>query len=205
MKHAKEKGTRVPSEPIVFSKFSNSLAGHMEDISTPVMSKQIDYEGKLEILFGKKAVNVLEGEALEYVYEYFIANYVLERDLQSISGQWLLGKTCDKFAPVGPYVVTLGEISNLNNLNIRTFVNDELRQGSNTSDTVFYFNSLISYISRCFSLEPGDIILTGTVEGVIVGMPEEHKVWLKDGDVVRVEIDNLGTHENKYRGPIPHC
>ena len=100
MKHAKEKGTRVPSEPIVFSKFSNSLAGHMEDIPTPVMSKQIDYEGKLEILFGKKAVNVLEGEAPEYVYEYFIANYVLERDLQSISGRWLLGKTCDKFAPV---------------------------------------------------------------------------------------------------------
>ncbi len=198
LKHAKEEGAKIPDEPIIFSKFSNSLTGHLEDIPLPEMSRQVDYEGELGILMGKKAVNVSEEEALGYVSGYFVANDVSARDLQSKSSQWLLGKTCDKFAPIGPCVVTSDDIPDPNNLKIKTYVNGELRQSSNTSDMIFYCNHLISYISKHFPLDPGDIILTGTPEGVIVGMPQDQRVWLKNGDVVRVEIENLGTLENKF-------
>lgn len=198
VRHAKEEGAKIPDEPIIFSKFSNTLAGHLEDIPIPKTSKQVDYEGELGIFIGKKAVNVPKDEALTYVSGYFIANDVSARDLQSRSGQWLLGKTCNKFAPIGPYIVTSDKIPNPNNLKIRTYVNGELRQNSNTSDMIFYCNSLISYISEHFPLDPGDIILTGTPEGVIVGKPQDQRVWLKNGDVVRVEIENLGVLENRF-------
>lgn len=198
-KHIEETKAEIPEVPLLFNKYSNALAGHLEDIPIPKMSEQVDYEGELGIVIGKKAFEVSEDEALDYVFGYFVANDVSARDLQHKTSQWMLGKTCDKFAPIGPFITTADEIPDPNKLSIKTYVNGEIRQNSNTDNMLFKCKFLISYISQHFTLEPGDIILTGTPEGVIVGMPKEKRVWLKDGDVVRVEIENLGALQNTIK------
>ncbi|MED1954082.1 fumarylacetoacetate hydrolase family protein [Brevibacillus centrosporus] len=198
-KHADECNLPYPETPILFSKFANALAGHGEDVPLPKESEKIDYEAELAIVIGKRASNVTEEDALSYVYGYCSANDVSARDLQFATSQWLLGKTCDKFCPIGPYLVSADEVGNPDQLQIRTYVNGELRQNSSTSDMIFSCSQIISYISRHFPLLPGDVILTGTPEGVITGLPVEKQVWLKDQDVVSVEIEKLGRLTNTFR------
>lgn len=198
-KHADECNMAYPSSPILFSKFSNALAGHRETVPLPSESEQVDYEAELAIVIGKEARLVTEEEALAHVYGYCNANDLSARDLQFKTSQWLLGKTCDKFSPIGPYLVSADEVGDPDNLQIRTFVNGELRQNSNTSDMIFSCAQIISYISRHITLYPGDLILTGTPEGVITGYPAEKQVWLKDGDEVTIEIEKLGRLTNTIR------
>ncbi|WP_301173188.1 fumarylacetoacetate hydrolase family protein [Brevibacillus nitrificans] len=198
-KHADECNLPYPTTPILFSKFVNALAGHGEDVPLPQESEKVDYEAELAIVIGKRASNVTEEEALSHVYGYCSANDVSARDLQFATSQWLLGKTCDKFCPIGPYLVSADEVGDPDHLQIRTYVNGELRQNSNTSDMIFSCSQIISYISRHFPLLPGDVILTGTPEGVITGLPVEKQVWLKDQDVVSVEIEKLGRLTNTFR------
>lgn len=198
-KHAVECNMPFPLAPILFSKFNNSITAHGKEITLPSVSSQVDYEAELAIVIGKEAKNVKKEEALSVVYGYCVANDVSARDLQSKSAQWLLGKTCDGFCPIGPYLVSKDEIENPNNLNIVSYVNGEIRQDSNTADMIFNCEELISYISEHFTLQPGDIILTGTPEGVILGLPEERRVWLKECDEVSVKIDKLGNLINTFK------
>jgi 2-keto-4-pentenoate hydratase/2-oxohepta-3-ene-1,7-dioic acid hydratase in catechol pathway len=198
-KHAAECNMPIPAAPILFSKFNNTINAHEKEIMLPNHSSQVDYEAELAIIIGKKARNVKKEDALSVVYGYCIANDVSARDLQSQSSQWLLGKTSDGFCPIGPYLVSKEEIEDPNDLNIISYVNGEIRQNSNTSDMIFSCEELISYISEHFTLQPGDIILTGTPEGVILGFPEEKRVWLKDGDSVKVKINKLGKLSNTFK------
>ncbi|MGG1514288.1 fumarylacetoacetate hydrolase family protein [Paenibacillus oryzisoli] len=196
-RHAEETNAPIPQSPILFNKFSNALAAHGEDVPLPRTSEKVDYEAELAIVIGRKAKYVSREEALGYVFGYCNANDLSARDLQMRTSQWLLGKTCDKFAPIGPYLVTADEVGNPNDLTIRTRVNGEERQNSNTSDMIFHCDEIISYLSQHMTLEPGDIILTGTPEGVMLGYPPEKQVYLKDGDVVTVEIEKLGALTNR--------
>ncbi|MBM7551604.1 fumarylacetoacetate hydrolase family protein [Thalassobacillus pellis] len=196
-KHAIESNMPIPEAPIIFSKFNNALAGHRTKITLPARSEQVDYEAELTIIIGRKANQVRTEDALSYVYGYCIGNDLSARDLQTKTPQWLLGKTCDGFAPIGPYLVSKDEISNPDQLNITTKVNGELRQSSNTSDMIFSCKEIIAYLSDHMTLYPGDIIMTGTPEGVILGYPEKERYWLKDGDEVTIEIANLGRLTNQ--------
>jgi 2-keto-4-pentenoate hydratase/2-oxohepta-3-ene-1,7-dioic acid hydratase in catechol pathway len=189
-RHAAESGMAVPQVPVIFSKFNNTLAANGESIPLQPDVIQYDYEAELCAVIGREARNVTEAAALDYVFGYCNANDLSARDLQMLTGQWLIGKTLDKFLPLGPYLVTADEIPDPQNLGIRCWLNGELRQNSNTSDMVFSVAQLISYVSRYVTLKPGDLISTGTPEGVILGM--ENKVWLKPGDEVVVELDGLG-------------
>jgi 2-keto-4-pentenoate hydratase/2-oxohepta-3-ene-1,7-dioic acid hydratase in catechol pathway len=198
-RHAEESNMAPPEAPLLFSKFNNTLTGHGREVKLPAASRQVDYEVELAIVIGKEAKDVEKEEALSYVYGYCTANDLSARDLQFKSSQWLLGKTCDGFSPIGPYLVSADEVGDPQNLRIRTWVNGEVRQDSNTSDMIFYCDEIISYISKHMTLYPGDIILTGTPEGVILGFPEDKREWLKDGDEVTVEIENLGRLTNTMR------
>ncbi len=194
--HAEESKMQVPTTPILFSKFNNALAAHQEEIQLPEDAEKFDYEAELVIVIGKTARNVSEEDALSYVYGYSAGNDLSARDLQFRTGQWLLGKTCDQFAPVGPYIVTSDEAGDVNNLHIVCKVNGELRQTANTKDMIFSCAAIISYASRYMTLEPGDIIYSGTPDGVILGYPEDRQQWLKSGDEITVSIQNVGTLTN---------
>lgn len=198
-RHAEESNMALPEAPLLFSKFNNTLTGHKHEVKLPVLSNQVDYEVELAIVIGKKAKDVEKDEALTYIYGYCTANDLSARDLQFKSSQWLLGKTCDGFSPVGPYLVSADEVGDPQNLRIRTWLNGEVRQDSNTSDMIFYCDEIVSYISKHMTLYPGDIILTGTPEGVILGYAENDRVWLKDGDEITVEIEKLGRLTNTMR------
>ncbi|CAM4238213.1 fumarylacetoacetate hydrolase family protein [Paenibacillus alkaliterrae] len=197
-KHAEETKAPIPQFPILFNKFSNTLTGHNKDIPLPVkVTKEVDYEAELVIVIGKKAKYVKKEKALEHVFGYCAVNDLSARDLQMRTPQWLLGKTCDSFSPLGPYLVTADEVGNPNRLEIKAVVNGEVRQHSNTSDMIFYCDEIVSYISQHMTLMPGDIILTGTPEGVVLGYPKEKRVYLKDGDSVTIEIEKLGKLTNR--------
>lgn len=191
-KHALETNLSFPEKPIIFSKFNNALAGHQDIIIPPKVAKRIDYEAELVIVIGKEVREVNEKDALSCVFGYCAGNDLSARDLQPLQGQWLLGKTCDGFAPVGPWLVTADEIPDPDNLEIECQVNGEIRQASNTRDMIFTCARLISFISQSMTLKPGDLIFTGTPEGVIMGYPEAKQVWLKAGDEVQVAIEKLG-------------
>lgn len=193
--HAVESAMALPTAPILFSKFNNTLAASGEVLPLPVGACEFDYEAELGVVIGRQARDVTPENALGYVFGYCIANDLSARDWQFRTTQWLLGKTPDKFLPVGPYLVTAEEVSDPQTLNIRCWINGELRQDSNTSHMIFGVAYLVSYISRHFTLEPGDLILTGTPAGVILGM--ENKVWLRPGDRVTIEIDGLGRQVNE--------
>lgn len=197
-KHADETNSPYPEVPILFNKFNNTLTGHKKDIAIPKVTEKLDYEVELAIVIGKEAKYISKEEALNYVFGYCVVNDLSARDLQLRTHQWLLGKSCDDFSPLGPYLVTADEVGNPNNLNVKTFVNGEVRQNSNTSDMIFYCDQIVSYISQHMTLTPGDIILTGTPEGVVLGLPEEEQVYLKPGDEVTVEIENLGRLTNRF-------
>ncbi|AIQ58581.1 fumarylacetoacetate hydrolase family protein [Paenibacillus borealis] len=195
-KHAEETNAPIPQTPILFSKFNNALAAHLEPVPLPAASQKVDYEAELVIVMGRTARNVSREEAYKYVYGYCCGNDLSARDLQMRTQQWLLGKTCDKFAPVGPYLVTADEVGDPNRLAISCTVNGELRQSSNTADMIFKCDEMISYISLHFTLEPGDMIMTGTPEGVMLGYPQEQQVYLQAGDTVTVQIEKLGQLTN---------
>lgn len=194
-KHAAESNMPIPTHPVVFSKFNNTLAAQGESVPLDTaVAEQFDYEVELCVVIGKTAKKVSEAEALDYVFGYCTANDVSVRDLQTRTSQWLLGKTPDKFFPIGPYVVTSDEVGDPQNLRITCTVNGEVRQDSNTSDMIFSVAQIVSYCSQYFPLEPGDLITTGTPEGVAMGMA--NKPWLKAGDVVDVEVEKLGKLTN---------
>lgn len=197
-KHADETNAPYPEVPILFNKFDNTLTGHNSEIPIPRMTEELDYEVELGIVIGKKAKYVKEEDALDHVFGYCAVNDLSARDLQMRTPQWLLGKTCDKFSPVGPYLVTADEVGNPNDLTLKTYVNGELRQDSNTSDMIFTCAEIVSYISDYMTLEPGDIILTGTPQGVVLGLPKEQRVYLQPGDEVTVEIEKLGSLTNRF-------
>jgi 2-keto-4-pentenoate hydratase/2-oxohepta-3-ene-1,7-dioic acid hydratase in catechol pathway len=195
--HVEEAGEHLPKEPILFNKYNNTLAAHNCTIKLPPreVSYKFDYETELLIVMGKTARNIPEAEALDYVAGYAIGHDFSARDLQlEKGGQWMVGKTLDGFAPIGPYFVS-ADLVDPNNLVIETYVNGENkpRQSSHTSKFIFNPQKVISYTSRLFALEPGDIIFTGTPSGVIIGMPKEKQVWLKAGDKIESRIEKLGT------------
>jgi len=195
-KHALEINAPIPRVPVLFSKFNNTLAGHRSTIKLPPreVAYKFDYETELLVVMGRYARGVSEAEALDHVAGYCTANDFSARDLQmETGGQWLIGKTLDGFAPIGPYFVSAAAVGDPNKLTIETRVNGEVRQSSSTSDFIFNVQQIISYVSRHFTLEPGDIIFTGTPQGVILGMPPEQRVWLKAGDQITSTIEKLGT------------
>jgi 2-keto-4-pentenoate hydratase/2-oxohepta-3-ene-1,7-dioic acid hydratase in catechol pathway len=190
-RHAHETGAAIPETPILFSKFNNTLAANCQQVVLPKVASQYDYEVELGVVIGRRAASVDLDTALDYVLGYCTANDLSARDLQMRTSQWLLGKTLDGFCPVGPYVVTRDEIPDPQRLALRTWVNGELRQNSSTGDMIFSVAEIVSYASRYMTLDPGDLIITGTPEGVILGTPEP-RVWLKAGDEVAVEVESLG-------------
>lgn len=192
-KHAQEVGSPVPKAPVLFSKFNVALNHHNGTIKLPVeVAKKFDYEVELVIVIGKEAKNISEADALSCVAGYCTGNDFTARDLQlETGGQWLIGKTPDQFAPLGPYMVTADQI-NPDNLHLECRVNGETRQSSNTNDFIFNSRQMISYISRHITLKPGDIIFTGTPEGVIQGKPKDQQVWLKAGDKIACSLEKLG-------------
>ena len=194
-RHARETGMAIPEMPVLFSKFNNTLAETGEPIPLPDNAVQYDYEVELGVVIGKEARYVSADEALDYVFGYFTVNDMSVRDLQFRTSQWLLGKTPDKFFPTAPYLVTADEVGDPQNLGLSCWVNGELRQSSNTSDMIFSVAECISYISQYMTLKPGDVISTGTPEGVVMGMTEKN--WLKPGDEVVVEVDGLGKCTNR--------
>lgn len=193
--HAAESGLAVPQTPVLFSKFNNALAACREEIPLGSNAEQYDYEAELVVVIGVRGKHIPQEKALNHVLGYCCGNDLSARDLQTRTSQWLLGKTPDKFMPVGPYLVTADEAGDPGKKFIRCWLNGELRQNSNTSDMVFSVPELVSYISQYMTLEPGDIISTGTPQGVILGLPE--KVWLKPGDEVVVEVEGLGRLVNR--------
>lgn len=193
-RHAAETNMPIPETPVLFSKYNNSIAAYGDSVSLPPVAIEYDYEVELGVVIGKSARNVSLDDALGYVLGYVTANDVSVRDLQTRTSQWLLGKTLDNFLPVGPYLVTPDEVGDPQLLSIKTWVNGDLRQNSNTGDMIFNVAEIISYISRYFTLEPGDVIVTGTPEGVAMG--REDKPWLKPGDEVVVEVEKLGSLKN---------
>lgn len=197
--HAVETHAQIPDYPILFNKFNNTLTGHGRDIALPErVTTQVDYEAELVIVIGKTAKYVSVEEAPRHVFGYCCVNDLSARDLQMRTPQWLLGKSCDDFSPLGPYLVTADEIPDPNALAIKCTVNGELRQHSHTSDMIFSCAEMVSYISQHMTLSPGDIILTGTPEGVVLGLPEEQRVYLRHGDTATIEIEGLGSLTNRF-------
>ena len=194
-KHAAETGMPEPEYPVLFSKFNNALAAPNEEIPMQADWTTVDYESELGVVIGATARNVSVDEALNYVFGYCNMNDLSERNLQMRSGQWLLGKTIDKFLPVGPYVVTADEIPDPGALSIKGWLNGELRQDSSTADMIFSVAEVIAYASQIMTLEAGDIISTGTPEGVIMGMETKH--WMQPGDEYIVEVEGLGRLANR--------
>ncbi len=196
--HAIESNIDVPEYPLLFSKFDNTVAAHNQVVAIPSESTETDYEAELVIVIGKEARNVSKEKALDYVFGYCNGNDLSSRNLQFRTNQWLLGKTPDGFGPTGPYIVTSEEVGDPHKLQIKSFVNGELRQNSNTSYMIFKCDELISYISSYMTLNPGDVIFSGTPEGVALGYPveEREKYYLKQGDEVTVEIEKLGKLKN---------
>jgi 2-keto-4-pentenoate hydratase/2-oxohepta-3-ene-1,7-dioic acid hydratase in catechol pathway len=192
-RHAKEVNLPIPQQPVLFSKFNNSLSAHQQVVKLPVeVAHKFDYETELVIVMGKNAKNVSEANAISHVAGYCAGNDLSARDLQfDRGGQWLVGKTLDQFAPLGPYLVTADQV-NPDNLKIECRVNGETRQSSSTDDFIFNTAQIVSYISRHMALRAGDIIFTGTPEGVILGYPKDKQVWLKAGDTIACSVEKLG-------------
>ncbi|WP_169083716.1 fumarylacetoacetate hydrolase family protein [Paenibacillus sp. PL91] len=191
-KHAEETKAEIPTSPILFNKFVNALSAHGDFVELPDTSDEVDYEAELAIIIGKKAKNIEEADALDYVFGYSCANDLSARNLQRRTSQWMLGKSCDGFAPIGPYLVTADEVPSPDQLSISCSVNGIQKQHSNTADMIFSCREIISYISKHMTLVPGDIILTGTPEGVVIGYPRDERVYLQSGDSVTVQIEKLG-------------
>jgi len=195
MDHCREQGHEPPKAPIIFTKFPSAIVGPGAAIRwDPALTEQVDYEAELAVVMGRTARRVSAAEALDYVAGYTLCNDVSARDLQFGDGQWVRGKSLDTFCPLGPWLVTRDEIADPHNLAIRCTVNDDVLQDSTTAEMIFRLPQLIEFISRAFSLLPGDVIVTGTPDGV--GVFRSPQLFLKDGDVVTVEIEGLGQLTN---------
>lgn len=197
LRHVKEVGVPVPKLPVMFNKYNNALNGHRGKIALPTkVAKKFDYEVELQVIIGKEAREVSEADALNYVFGYATGNDFSARDLQFRDGkggsQFMIGKTSDGFMPVGPYLAGAEVVGDPQKLAIKTRVNGEKRQASNTADMIFSCARIIEYASSIFTLMPGDLISTGTPEGVIAGKPEAEQVWLKAGDQVSCSVEKCG-------------
>lgn len=191
--HAVESGLEIPTHPVLFNKYANALVGHGATVYPPYDAQHLDYEAELVLIMGSTCAQVTEAEALDYVFGYCNGNDLSARDLQFRTSQWLLGKTCDGFGPMGPYVVTRDEVADPQDLSICGRRNGVIVQSANTREMIFSCAEVIAYVSRYITLEPGDVLFTGTPEGVIFGYPEAEQRWLQSGERLSVEIEGLGT------------
>ena len=195
-KHAQESGMEVPSEPVLFFKASSAIIGPNDDVILPKNSKKSDWEVELAIVIGAKASYVSEENAMDHVAGYVLHNDISEREYQlERLGQWVKGKSCDTFAPLGPFLATTDEIDDPHNLNMWLKLNGKTMQDSNTSDLIFGIPKLVSYISEFMTLLPGDIISTGTPFGVGLGL--DPQIFLKEGDEMELGIEGLGVSKQK--------
>ena len=193
--HAEESGAEVPDEPIIFMKPRTSIIGHEEPIVKPRFVKKLDYEAELAMIIARKGKNIGVTEAADYIFGYTAFNDVSARDIQFKDGQWTRGKSLDTFAPTGPCITTSDQIGDPMDLRIKTRVNGEIRQNSSTSNMIFNVYEIIYHLSRIMTLEPCDIIATGTPGGVAAFMKPKPK-FLKAGDIVEIEIEGIGTLRN---------
>lgn len=190
--HAEETGLEVPPEPIIFFKATTALCGPNDNLTIPKNATKTDWEVELAFVIGKKASYVEKENALDHVAGYVLHNDYSERAFQiERSGQWVKGKSCDTFAPLGPFIATQDEISDINNLRMWLTVNGESKQDGSTSTMVFDIPTIVSYLSQFMTLAPGDIVTTGTPPGVGMGMDPQQ--WIQDGDVIELGIDGLGS------------
>lgn len=194
--HAIETNAEIPSEPVVFSKFNTAIVGHGDAITIPPVAKQVDYEAELVVVIGKQAKDVTPDDAFDHVFGYTCGHDVSARDWQKgrPGGQWLLGKSFDTFAPIGPCVVTKEELPDPSDVRVRMHLNNEVVQDSSTAQLIFDIPALIAHLTQIMTLKPGDLIFTGTPPGV--GMARIPPLFLKAGDVCAVEIDGIGTLTN---------
>ena len=194
--HAEETGMKPPSEPIIFIKANSCISGPNDNVIIPKNSKKTDWEIELGIVIGKKAQYISEDKSFEYIFGYCIVNDISEREFQiERSGQWDKGKGCDTFGPIGPYLVTKNEIKNIQDLNLELKLNGKITQKGNTNKMIFGVKHIVSYLSHFMTLNPGDIITTGTPPGV--GMARNPQIFLKPGDEMILNIDNLGSQKQK--------
>lgn len=192
--HAAESNMPIPKEPVVFSKFSTAVIAPGEPVVLPPTSTQVDYEAELAVVIGRRAKGVSAARAFDYVLGYTCFNDVSARDFQFADGQWQRGKSCDTFAPMGPTIVTADAISDPHSLSIKLVLNGKTMQDSNTDQFVFGVPELIEFLSRTITLEPGDVIATGTPPGV--GFARKPPVFLQPGDKMVVEIESVGSLNN---------
>lgn len=193
--HAAETGSKPPETPLLFAKLTSSVISPGDTITwSEAITTQVDWEGELAVVIGKRARFVSEADAPKYIYGYTIANDVSARDLQNSEPQWLRAKGLDTFCPLGPTVVTRNDVADPQKLHITTKVNGEVMQDAGTEQMIHQVYKLVAYCSQSFTLEPGDLILTGTPAGVALGM--EKPQWLKDGDVISITIEPIGTLTN---------
>lgn len=197
--HAKEAGIDIPGVPTFFVKLPNAIIGPEDGIPLPKVSSRIDWEGELAVVVGRRCKDVAEDDAMGVVAGYTVTNDVTARDYQFKTSQWNLGKTFDGFAPLGPWITTLDEIADPQDLHLTTTVNDEVVQDARTSDLIFGVPALISFFSTLMTLEPGDVIATGTPSGI--GAMMKPRRWLTAGDRVSIEIEHVGQLTNTVFGP----
>ncbi|PSR21691.1 MAG: hypothetical protein C7B45_09815 [Sulfobacillus acidophilus] len=197
-RHAEETHTPIPTLPVIFGKFAQTLAACDDEIPLPRRTQCVDYEVELAMVVGRTCHDVDPEHARDYVFGYTVANDISARDLQNATSQWLIGKSLDRFCPTGPFVVTSDEISNPDDLSIQLRRNGILCQNSRTSDMIFSCGQIVAYLSSLWTLEPGDLILTGTPEGVILGQPESERRWIADGDCTEATIEGIGTLRNVF-------
>ena len=197
--HAAETGSDVPDRPQLFAKFANAIVGPRDDVIHPSITRALDYEAELVVVIGRRASQVPEARALDVVLGYTCGDDISARDLQFGDAQWLRGKSLDTFAPMGPWIVTADEIPDPQALPIRCIVNGETRQDDTTANMVFSVAQIIAFVTEAITLEPGDVIFTGTPPGVGFGM--NPITYLAVGDHVRVEIDAIGTLEHDIVAP----
>ncbi|MEP6900200.1 MAG: fumarylacetoacetate hydrolase family protein [Actinomycetota bacterium] len=195
--HAAESGMAIPTSPIIFSKFATCVIGANQPILLPKASEQVDYEAEFAFIIGRRAKNVKGEEAMNYVFGYTNFNDVSARDFQFSDGQWTRGKSCDTFAPMGEFIATTDEIADPHNLRIQFRLNGQTLQDSNTAQLIFKIPELIEFLSKSITLEPGDIIATGTPPGV--GFARKPPVFMKEGDTAEVEIEGLGILTNQVK------
>lgn len=194
MDHCREQQVEPPKSPLIFSKWPSCIIGPEENIILPKESEQVDYEAELGVVISRDGKHITKENVFDHIFGYVVTNDVSARDVQFSDGQWIRGKSYDTFVPCGPYLVTADEVSNPHELSIRCTVNGEVLQDSNTNEMIFNINEVVEYLSKGFTFESGDLLLTGTPDGV--GVFRDPKVFLEDGDVVEIEIEGLGTLKN---------